>query len=82
MGSAQKGCSSELKDTSASAEGRLGRKDIRLQDDNGGPVGERGMRTGGAHQQGGVVHASAGRGNPVVDVVENKEGCSSDMKDS
>lgn len=81
-GSAQDGCSSELKDTSALAEGRSGRKDIRLPDDNGDPVGERDTRTGEARQHGKVAHVSAARGNPAVDVVENKEGCSSDMKDS
>jgi len=69
-------------DTSALAEGRPDRSDIRLRDDNGGPVGERGTRTGEARQHEEVAHVSAARGNPVVDVVENKEGCSSDMKDS
>lgn len=81
-GIAQDECSSELKDTSALAEGRSGRKDIRLPDDNGGPVGERGTRTGEAHQHWEVAHASVARGNPAVDVVENKGDYSSDMKDS
>jgi len=79
---AQDGYLNELEDTSPLAEGRSCRKDIRLPDYSGAPVGERDMHTVEAHRHEEVVHASVAGGNSAVDAVENKEDRSSDMKDS